>query len=174
MVTYNKLHQPSGPSGAKVKVNVQQWATLFNQEVRKAWKKDVNLKSTLRLKMPNQLAQAFEGMSKKLLLQEVIDKNETVKNALIKCRRDLKTNPKGFKMPNFVDSTAHSAVQDVPVVVPSVPSIAKGTATKGKIGAWDYKIDKKASNYLSLVSKRLKIVNTTKWCPLCRIQPSWV
>ena len=76
----------------------------------------------------------------------------------------FKKNPKGFKLPDFVDSRKSSRAQ------PPAPSVSHGTALEGSnVGAWDYAVPKTTpvDKMLSLATKRGRLIEKTRWCPLC-------
>lgn len=169
--TYRSLNRPNGSGGEEVQVNLMDWTASFNNEVRKAWKEDVKNKETLRLKMPNQINQAHESMSKKINLQAVLDANEEVKQRMIKCRHDLKTHSPDFRIPDFAESRANAPVHGAPT--PSPVQGIGGSVQKGRsILSWNYTLPKSAtgSQLQQLIGRRLGILEQTRWCPLCRMK----
>jgi hypothetical protein len=169
--TYRSLNRPNGSGGEEVQVNLMDWTASFNNEVRKAWKEDVKNKETLRLKMPNQINQAHESMSKKINLQAVLDANEEVKQRMIKCRHDLKTHSPDFRIPDFAESRANAPVHGAPT--PSPVQGIGGSVQKGQsIMSWNYTLPKSATGtqLQQLIGRRLGILEQTRWCPLCRMK----
>merc|ERR1711865_1088419 len=139
--TFSSLEYPNGADGNKAVVNLSVWTDLFNKEVRKAWKEKTATKDELRLKMPAQISRAYEQMGKTLMVQKLLDQNPLTLAKLKACQHYLKTNPKGFKIPDFADPFAERERERAAATTARV----RGTTRKGaSLVSWNYKFPKKS------------------------------
>jgi len=165
MSSYNTLEYPNGKNGNKAVVNLSEWTDLFNKTVRQQWKDKPELKNQLSLKMPAQINRAYEKLSKSLFVHQLLEKHPDVRDDLKKCYHFLKTNPKDFKIPAF--ATPHAA---------AASALVRGTSRKSTSAmSWNYELPKVGDGKTAidvgrLATKRLKIVEKIRWCPLCRVK----
>ena len=92
--------------------------------------------------MPAQISRAYEQMGKTLMVQKLLEKNPATLAKLKECQRYLKTNPKGFKIPDFTDPFAERERECAAATAARVC----GTSKKGaSLVSWNYELPKRSS-----------------------------
>jgi hypothetical protein len=177
MQLHKKMIYPHDETDKPLPVDFKELTEQFNRAVVEKWLSDETLRSVYKLKTEALLRIVYDRAAEASMCKELIKP----KLDLLKSLRAKLKNSTGFTFPDILpriiaETDVAAAVVVNPVVVnlvniplnDGIQPIAQNLPTSINLQKYTLPSNVSSSQLQKLITKRLEIIDNTRWCPLCK------